>query len=49
MLSDADKAAARKLYENEERLGALTDKWKDRWKETQKIMQVKFLYLCSPF
>lgn len=39
-LSDAEKAAAQKLHENEERLGVLTDKWKDRWKEMQKIMQV---------
>nr|XP_047133300.1 kinesin-like protein KIF16B isoform X1 [Hydra vulgaris] len=43
VLSDADRIAARKLYENEERLGALTDKWKDRWKETQKIMQDRAL------
>ena len=40
VLSDAEKVAARKLHENEERLGLLTDKWKDRWKEMQKIMQV---------
>ncbi len=39
-MSDAEKAAAKKLSENEERLVELTDKWKDRWKETQKIMQV---------
>lgn len=39
-MSDAEKAAAKKLTENEERLVELTDKWKDRWKETQKIMQV---------
>ena len=42
-LSDAEKAAAKKLSENEERLVELTDKWKDRWKETQKIMQVMSL------
>lgn len=43
VLSDAEKAAARKLYENEERIGKLTDKWKDRWNETQKIMQEREL------
>lgn len=42
-LSDAEKVAAKKLHENEERLGVLTDKWKDRWKEMQKIMQVRKL------
>ncbi|XP_065060807.1 kinesin-like protein KIF16B isoform X2 [Rhopilema esculentum] len=44
-LSDAEKAAAKKLSENEERLVELTDKWKDRWKETQKIMQERELAL----
>ncbi|XP_066931850.1 kinesin-like protein KIF16B [Clytia hemisphaerica] len=43
VLSDAEKIAARKLHENEERLGVLTDKWKDRWKEMQKIMQEREL------
>eukprot|EP00794_Sanderia_malayensis_P020111 gene20111-22082_t len=44
-LSDAERAAAKKLSENEERLVELTDKWKDRWKETQKIMQERELAL----
>ena len=39
-MSDGEKATAKKLFDNEERLGALTDKWKDRWKEMQNIMQV---------
>lgn len=42
-MSDGEKATAQKLFENEERLGALTDKWKDRWKEMQNIMQVGLL------
>lgn len=33
-------AAAKKLSENEARVTELTDRWKDRWKETQKILEV---------
>lgn len=40
MLGEAEMAAAKKLSENEARVTELTDRWKDRWKETQKILEV---------
>lgn len=40
-LGSAELAAAKKLSENEARVSELTDKWKDRWKETQKILEVR--------
>ena len=40
MLGEAELAAAKKLSENEARVTELTDRWKDRWKETQKILEV---------
>ena len=36
----AEVAAAKKLSENEARVTELTDRWKDRWKETQRILEV---------
>ena len=41
MLGEAEAAAAKKLSENEARVTELTDLWKDRWKETQKILEVQ--------
>ena len=40
MLGEAEIAAAKKLSENEARVTELTDRWKDRWRETQKILEV---------
>ena len=40
MLGEAEMAAAKKLSENEARVTELTYRWKDRWKETQKILEV---------
>ena len=40
-LGTAELAAAKKLSENEARVSELTDRWKDRWKETQKILEVR--------
>ena len=40
MLGEAEMAAAKKLSENEARVTELTDRWKDRWRETQKILEV---------
>ena len=40
MLGEAEVAAAKKLSENEARVTELTDRWKDRWRETQKILEV---------
>ena len=40
MLGEAEIAAAKKLSENEARVTELTDRWKDRWKETQRILEV---------
>ena len=40
MLGEAELAAAKKLSENEARVTELTDRWKDRWRETQKILEV---------
>jgi hypothetical protein len=39
-LGTAELAAAKKLSENEARVSELTDRWKDRWRETQKILEV---------
>lgn len=39
-LGPGELAAAKKLSENEARVTELTDKWKDRWRETQKILEV---------
>jgi len=41
LIGEAELAAAKKLSENEARVMQLTDKWKDTWKETQKILEVK--------
>jgi len=41
MLGEAEIAAAKKLSENEARVTELTDRWKDRWRETQKILEVQ--------
>ena len=58
MLGEAEIAAAKKLSENEARVTELTDRWKDRWKETQRILevcttarstQVIFVWNCSGF
>ena len=40
MLGEAELAAAKKLSENEARVTELTDRWKDRWRETQRILEV---------
>ena len=42
-------AAAKKLSENEARVTELTDRWKDRWKETQKILEVCTSARIKPF
>ncbi len=44
MLGEAEMAAAKKLSENEARVTELTDRWKDRWRETQKILEVNSEY-----
>ena len=46
MLGEAEMAAAKKLSENEARVTELTDRWKDRWKETQKILEVWTITGC---
>lgn len=46
MLGEAETAAAKKLSENEARVTELTDRWKDRWKETQKILEVCTITGC---
>ncbi|XP_015767513.1 PREDICTED: kinesin-like protein KIF16B [Acropora digitifera] len=45
LLGEAEMAAAKKLSENEARVTELTDKWKDRWKETQKILEEREMKL----
>ncbi|XP_073249049.1 uncharacterized protein [Porites lutea] len=45
MLGEAEMAAAKKLSENEARVTELTDRWKDRWKETQKILEEREMKL----
>ncbi|KAK3710528.1 hypothetical protein QZH41_009354, partial [Actinostola sp. cb2023] len=45
LLGEAELAAAKKLSENEARVIQLTDKWKDRWKETQKILEEREMRL----
>ncbi|XP_048586357.1 kinesin-like protein KIF16B isoform X2 [Nematostella vectensis] len=45
LLGEAELAAAKKLSENEARVTQLTDKWKDRWKETQKLLQEREMKL----
>ena len=47
LLGEAEMAAAKKLSENEARVTELTDKWKDRWKETQKILEVGTSHTCN--
>ena len=49
MLGEAELAAAKKLSENEARVTELTDRWKDRWRETQRILEVQFLKIYSLF
>ena len=49
MLGEAEMAAAKKLSENEARVTELTDRWKDRWKETQKILEVCTCARIEPF
>ncbi|CAB3985193.1 kinesin KIF16B isoform X2, partial [Paramuricea clavata] len=44
-LGTAELAAAKKLSENEARVSELTDKWKDRWRETQKILEEREMAL----
>ena len=48
MLGEAELAAAKKLSENEARVTELTDRWKDRWRETQRILEVHKSYLLTP-
>lgn len=50
MLGEAEIAAAKKLSENEARVTELTDRWKDRWRETQKILEVDIrqYWMTSP-
>ncbi|XP_031569292.1 kinesin-like protein KIF16B isoform X2 [Actinia tenebrosa] len=45
LLGEGELAAAKKLSENEARVMQLTDKWKDRWKETQKILEEREMRL----
>ncbi|KAJ7384731.1 Kinesin-like protein kif16b [Desmophyllum pertusum] len=45
MLGEAELAAAKKLSENEARVTELTDRWKDRWRETQKILEEREMKL----
>ncbi|XP_078351266.1 uncharacterized protein LOC144636002 isoform X2 [Oculina patagonica] len=45
MLGEAEMAAAKKLSENEARVTELTDRWKDRWRETQKILEEREMKL----
>ena len=47
LLGEAEMAAAKKLSENEARVTELTDKWKDRWKETQKILEVSLSHFLQ--
>ena len=49
MLGEAELAAAKKLSENEARVTELTDRWKDRWRETKRILEVQFLKIYSLF
>ena len=41
VLGEDQQAAVKKLSENEARVMELTDQWKDRWRETQKILEVR--------
>lgn len=45
MLGEAELAAAKKLSENEARVTELTDRWKDRWRETQRILEEREMKL----